>query len=48
MKTKIYLAMLAAAVLAVVGLSSAATGEKAAKSCCSPGAECCVGGACCK
>ena len=47
MKTKIYLAMLAASVLAVVGLSYAAARETAAKSCCSPGAECC-GGPCCK
>ena len=48
MKTKFYLAMLAASVLAAVGYSYAATGEKAAKSCCSPGAECCTGGACCE
>ena len=48
MKTKISLAALAAIVLTVVGIASAAPREKAASSCCTPGAECCDGGACCK
>jgi hypothetical protein len=48
MKTKIYLAALAAVVLAVVGISNVAGREKAAESCCFPGSPCCNGGECCK
>jgi hypothetical protein len=47
MKTRIYLAALAAVALAIVGFSVAASREKAAPSCCFPGSECCDGGACC-
>ena len=45
--SRLDLALLAAAVLAAVGLSAATTSDAAAKSCCTPGSECCTGGACC-
>jgi hypothetical protein len=48
MKTKISLAALAAIVLTVVGIATAAPREQAAPGCCTPGAQCCDGGACCK
>ena len=47
MKTKISLAALAALVLTVVGIATAAPRDNAPASCCTPGTECCNGGSCC-